>query len=84
MSRKLPLILLTTLLLTACETAQPKAEHFVGVPLEQLPAADQARVHDLVQARCGEPPVCPADAILESWALKFVKLRALVRAATSH
>lgn len=51
------------------------------MPLEALPASDQARVGFLVKQACGRPPHCPASAILEQWALDYIKLRDRVGAA---
>lgn len=68
-------------LLTACGTAQPEGIRFAGVPLEALSPSDQTRVALKIEEACGRPPHCPAGAILEQWALDYVKLRARVAAA---
>ena len=69
------------LLLTGCAGAAPDAQRFVGVPLATWNAADQKTAADLIAKRCGVPPRCPPDAVLEQATLDYSKLRALVRAA---
>ena len=81
MSRKPLLILLMLLLLTSCATEAPSAPHYTGVPIPPWQAADQKKVADLIEFKCGKPPACPTDAVLERAVLDYVKLRNEVRAA---
>lgn len=81
MLRKLLSPTLTLLLLASCSTAADRATAYVGVPLASWSVQDQKRAGELIAQRCGNPPLCPADAVLERATLEFVKLRALVRAA---
>lgn len=71
----------TLLLLSACETASDRASAFVAVPLATWSPKDQKAAAALITERCGSPPLCPADAVLERATLDYEKLRALVRAA---
>lgn len=80
-SRLLLLPIATLLLLTNCATAERRATAFVGVPLAHWDAAAQKRAYDLIAQRCGKPPLCPPDAVLEQSTLDYVKLRNLVKAA---
>ncbi len=82
MLRRLPLLLLTTLPLASCTTAEREAPRLVGVPLAPWSAADQAMAEREIIKACGSQPVrCPGSAVLERATLDYVKLRALVRAA---
>lgn len=82
---KLPFLLLTTLLLSSCTTAEDSARRLVGVPLAPWSAADQAEAERKIKLACGTQPVlCPRSAVLERATLEYVKLRALVRAANGE
>lgn len=81
MSRKLLLLTLTLPLLMSCATAAGNAQQFTGVPLLDWPKADQEKAANLIALRCGLPPHCPADAVLEQATLDRIKERNLVRAA---
>jgi len=54
------------------------------VPLVPWAPDDQKAAAELIAKRCGSPPHCPADAVLERAALDYVKQRAMVRAASGE
>lgn len=69
------------LLLSSCQTAQPRVDAPGRVALPPWSAEDQKQAGILIKSRCGNPPVCPRDAVLERAALGYVNLRAQVRAS---
>lgn len=81
MWRRLLLLTVTPLLLSSCTTPADRATRFVGVPLERWSPDAQHKADALIAQRCGRPPLCPPDAVLEQATLDYVKLRNLVRAA---
>lgn len=84
MWRKLPLILPTALLLTACAGANssaPVAPRFASVPLVEYSPSEQKAVADHIEAVCGPRASCPYNALLERWIVDYGRLRAMVRAA---
>jgi hypothetical protein len=62
-------------------TASSNAVRYASVPLTEYSAADQIKAADKINAACGSPPRCPADAILEQMVLDYGRTRAMVRAA---
>ena len=82
LSRKLLLLPVMMLLLSACATAEPRAQGYIGVPLPEWTAVDQWESFDKILLACGSHPVvCPRAAVLERAVLDYVKLRAEVQAA---
>lgn len=76
-------IFISALLLTNCSTPAMKIANSGMVVLPPWSAEDERRAAILITNRCGNPPVCPADAVLEKATLNYANLRAQVRAAQS-